>query len=348
MRHHGMERRVLRVTWALGLPVLLATAGAEAGGTATLRPAPVRLVYVRGAGADHCPDAAALRAAVAARLGYEPFQEDAPTLIVATLSRRGRGLRAQIELRDPTGEITGAREITSEQNDCAELASAATLAISIAVDPLSATRPPPAAPPPPQPEPATPPAPAKPPELATPSSSEATPVPVRKRPAPVVFRVGLGAVGALGAAPAPALGGIVDASARWRSLSLGLEGRVDAPAGMQVPGASGGKVSAMLLLGTLAPCFHYRAVAGCGLISAGALLGSNEGGGRSIRATTPFVALGGRFGVEVPIVAALSARAHVDILGTATPTTLDADGSAVWRTPPVNGALGAGLLWTFP
>jgi hypothetical protein len=60
-----------------------------------------RLTYSRGAGAADCPDVEVIRAGVAARLGYEPF--------------------------DDRGE-----------SDCLELASATELALSIAIDPSPA------------------------------------------------------------------------------------------------------------------------------------------------------------------------------------------------------------------
>src|SRR5262249_60144604 len=100
-----------------------------------------RLLYVRGAGAEHCPEPAALRAAVAERLGYEPFADDAKIVVSATLSGDGRTMRARIELRDASGEVAGSREITSRENDCAELAASAALATSIAVDPNTAIPP---------------------------------------------------------------------------------------------------------------------------------------------------------------------------------------------------------------
>jgi hypothetical protein len=337
-----MDRWVGRSAWASALSLVLVGATARAGDPPAQRSILVRLVYVRRAGAEHCPEPDALRAAVAARLGYEPFQDDAKTVVTATLSRQGRLLRAVIELRDASGALTGSREISSQENDCAELASAAALAISIAVDPKSAMRSAREArrPPPPPPEPS---AGAPPPVPAAPEQKPPPPAP--ERPDPVFFRAGLDALGVLGAAPKPAFGALLHAGVRWRALSVALEGRADAPAGIPV---ADGRVSASLFLGTIAACFHSWALVACGLVSAGALSGSNEGATASTHATTPFVSLGGRFGVEVHLIRGLYARGHFDLLGTATRTTLDVDGVPVWRTPPLDGALGAGLLWSFP
>ncbi len=158
--------------------------------------------------------------------------------------------------------------------------------------------------------------------------------------------VGLGALGTLGTAPRAAFGVTLHGGVRRGALSIALEGRADLPAAKRT--ASGGTVSSALLLGTLAPCFHRSMIVGCALVSAGALAGSSEGVTRPAQVTTPFAALGARIGVEVPLVSELSARIHADLLGGLTRTTLELDGLPVWTTPPISGALGAGLAWSFP
>ena len=52
------------------ITALVAARPASAGASA-------HLVYVRGAGAEQCPGEQAIRAAVGARLGYDPFFPDA-------------------------------------------------------------------------------------------------------------------------------------------------------------------------------------------------------------------------------------------------------------------------------
>src|SRR5437899_3138587 len=114
--------------------MLLVAAAARA------EPAPrAHLVYVRDAGAGECPDEAAMRAAVAARLGYDPFGERASLTVSVMIAPSGRGLRAQIDLLDAASEAAGSRALISARRDCVELASATVLAIAIAVDPLRAT-----------------------------------------------------------------------------------------------------------------------------------------------------------------------------------------------------------------
>jgi hypothetical protein len=49
-----------------------------------------RLVYERGPGVEHCPDQAAIREAVASRLGYDPFFPSSDKTIVARDDHRLR------------------------------------------------------------------------------------------------------------------------------------------------------------------------------------------------------------------------------------------------------------------
>ncbi|MEZ4394671.1 MAG: hypothetical protein R3A48_26660 [Polyangiales bacterium] len=163
-------RATPRRAFALGvLLVAPAAASQPRGPTAVLR-------YERGAGASTCPDAQAIRDAVAARLGYDPFRDAAPMTVRATIARHRRRLRGRVEVTHAAGAALGTREIESSHRDCAEIASALTLAVSIVIDPLSLTRP---APPPPAPPVVTPPAPPPPaPPVVTP------PAPPPPPPAP--------------------------------------------------------------------------------------------------------------------------------------------------------------------
>src|SRR5580765_3144017 len=90
----GPTGRVVRAV-GLGLPIALAAIPALAA------PPPARsakLTYSRGAGASDCPDEDVIRAGVAARLGYEPFNDGAQLLVAATVSRTGHTLEARIQI----------------------------------------------------------------------------------------------------------------------------------------------------------------------------------------------------------------------------------------------------------
>src|SRR5262245_34038263 len=106
-------------------------------------PRRAQLRYARGPGAERCPDDATLRAAVTARLGYDPFTAVADgdvTIITVAIARAGRGLRAVIDL-EARGSPAGRRVLASPRPGCDDLAPTLELAISIAIDPLSLDRP---------------------------------------------------------------------------------------------------------------------------------------------------------------------------------------------------------------
>jgi hypothetical protein len=103
-----------------------------------------RLVYEREV--PECPDESTLRNEVLARLGYDPFTQNSPRTMTASIERTRSGLRAHIVFHDPGSKGGGSRTLESTKNDCSELASAMVLAITIAIDPSSLTRPPPTMP----------------------------------------------------------------------------------------------------------------------------------------------------------------------------------------------------------
>jgi hypothetical protein len=83
--------------------------------TANLRAAGgSRLVYGRASGAAVCPDEAELRAAVRARLGYDPFFPWADqTVVVHVAARPNRRLSGKVYLVDSQGRASPEREFTT-------------------------------------------------------------------------------------------------------------------------------------------------------------------------------------------------------------------------------------------
>src|SRR6185369_17195639 len=96
------------------------------------------LEYIRTAGAEQCPDRAAVRAAVAERLGYDPFSERGGRVLRCEITRDRAGLRSQIEMFDAGGKSTGARTLTSHRGDCSDLVPALLLVLSLAAPPPGA------------------------------------------------------------------------------------------------------------------------------------------------------------------------------------------------------------------
>ena len=112
------------------LSALLFTVNAEAGGGS-------RLVYGRAPSVTSCPEESELRAAVRARLGYDPFFPWADQTVVAHVAPRpNRRLSGKVYLVDSQGRASPEREFTTTIEECNELILALSLAIVIALDPL--------------------------------------------------------------------------------------------------------------------------------------------------------------------------------------------------------------------
>jgi hypothetical protein len=316
-----------------------------------------RLAYVRGHGAEQCPDERAFRDAVETRLGYAPWSDAATRSIAVIVQQAGGALRGDVTMTDAAGAVTGTRQLTAAGNDCVELVTAMALAISIAIDPDVVFRPvpPPAAPPTAAAPGAIPsasasPRPAHVASLPLPSvlaeplpAAVAAPAPASR---PIRWHLGVSGFFAGGTSPGVTGGVAVQAGLRWTALSATLEGRADVPTTAPVTG--GGVVRAGLLAADVVPCFHLGPVAACGLGTFGALRGVGADVARPRDDATPFVALGGRLGAELRFDRTFSAGIHGDLSATLTPTTLVVDGRGVWTTPRASATLGAGVTAHFP
>jgi hypothetical protein len=166
-------------------------------------PAPVRLSLERSPGAESCPGDAELGRRVAARIGRDPFSEQATRSVEVRIQRAERHWRAEIRLLDAERRAIATREpLDSTAADCSALADAVVLAVALTIDPDAAldapsTTPPPLpAPPIPCPEVRCP----------TPRCAPCVAPAPAPEPEPEPVRAGLRAVGALGVLPAPALG----------------------------------------------------------------------------------------------------------------------------------------------
>jgi hypothetical protein len=311
-----------------------------------------RLVYSRTADAASCPGEAALRSAVAARFGYDPFFSWAKqTIVVQILRQRGHYV-ARLQLLDDQGVAHGSRELTSEQPGCSEIFEASALAVGIALDaasdavssqdPAVGAPPAPSAAPAASAQPPPPPAPAPPPPLPEP--------PVRPRPRPS-WSVFVDALGAAGSAPSPAPGVAVGAAIAVRAWSLALELRADASEGATRPASlGGGAVESSLYAAQLVPCWTISYFAICGLGVLGALEASGTDIVPSTTRTTLFAAAGARIGVEWPLPAGFGLRLHTDgLVDLHRPTlALGQDGEDdVWTAPQLAGAVGIGVAKHF-
>lgn len=339
-----------RLTFAATLLTVLGWAA-----TASASPT-ARLVYVRGEGADACPNEVEMRRAVATRLGYDPFRPIAATTLTAEITRDKGVFRGRVRLVDDAGVERGARDLESRADDCRDLTTAMALSMSIAIDPLSMTRPSrpepeeagpavvePAIPEtPPEPPPATVVAP------ASPNRGDAAARPPEDRtsmPDPPRFTLGAGGHVAAGIAPAASVGLRVSTellSSRW---SVGLEGRFDFPA--SAPSSEGGRSKTSLAGGALVPCLKVPLVWACAVL----LLAQVDAAAVEISAPRSeaffFLGAGIRLQGAIELPEGFRLRIGGDVLAQPTPFELTLNTRRVHRNSDVSAAFGIALVRIF-
>jgi hypothetical protein len=326
-----MKRRAHSAAVAL-LTAALASASSTAA--APVEKSTAHLVYDRG-DLSQCPEEAEVRDAVAARLGYDPFDPSSHTTVTAVIMRDQARLRAHIELRNPNTGASGRRELTSAQRDCTELASAMTLAISIAIDPRSLTRP--AGTPAARelPAPMVPPA-------APPPHEDVQVLPRGPTPRDGVHVVG-GGLGSLayGMTPSATVAPVLFAGVRVGRLSVRVEGRFYAPTAEEA--SPTGSVRGSILGGALSPCVHFGVGVGCAVL----LLGSFHGEGRGVdvpqEQSALYAASGLRIGLELPLARHLFVPLYAEGLVPITREELRLRDQVVWHNPAVTLAVMLGL-----
>jgi hypothetical protein len=333
-------------------------------GSATATPT-ARLVYSRSGDATSCPDEAALRRAVASRIGYDAFFPWAQRTVVAVIVRRNAAFVATVDLVDESGIDHGAHELHTE-GACADLLDAIALAIAIAIDPKTplvapvatvATierAPPPETPPeiPPQVSPPTPvPQPASEPPHVAPM--------IGPRPRAFTVEASLGGGVSLAMAPGPpAFGGTLGVALHASRFSVGVEGLFDAPSSAAARDNAPDRVSTWAAIGALVPCVFLGLVpeaparrAGfwqtllnggyaCAVAQAGALVSSGQKTSNPLARSTLWLAVGGRIGVALPVTGPLFFRVRADLLGELSPTTLTLNSIDQWKTLGVAGTVG--------
>ena len=214
--------RLRRGTRALVVGAVLASGLLLPRGASADRPS-TRFLYERGPGAESCPDEAGIRSAVAARLGFDPFRPSEATRIEASVRAEGTDLVGVVRAFDSHGAMKGERKLHAAKDSCDELSAAMAVTISILLDPHGVFAQEPARPAPPASlDPRDDPFHGdEPPPLPAPLSAPRE---------PVHFRLGIDAIGSLGAAPSAAFGGSLLVGLGYRTWSIDLEGRADLPA----------------------------------------------------------------------------------------------------------------------
>jgi hypothetical protein len=157
---------------------------------------------------------------------------------------------------------------------------------------------------------------------------------------PISVALQVGAIGGVGSVPVRSLGITGGGRARRGDMSLGIEGRADLRS--QVP-LRIGSVSTSLVVASLVPCLHLGVLAGCGLITGGALRAAGHQLEDARRVIVPYLALGARIQLAVPVAARLFLAAHADLTAPLTQTELTVDVAELWTMPPVSFVMGLGL-----
>lgn len=311
-------------------------------------PLDARLDYARDSGAAACPDEEALRSAVGAILGRDPFVPSAPRRLVAHIAREGHGFVARLEVREDGGRVSWAHP-PIPGFDCRGLVRAMATAISVHVDPAPA---PPGVPAPPPT-----------PIVVTPAAAEALPPPQADRPPQppkprdgAQLRVGLAGAADVGTMPAPAPALSAQLGVRWRLASISGEGRFLLPITSQV-GVPRVQARTWAGAGSLVPCGHLPLpldkwnVAACGLLTVGAVHAEGVDLGAGYRAgagSTLYAAAGARLSLEFPVGGPVLLRVTGDVLGSLRPARLQLnDKDDLWTGSRITGALGGGVVADF-
>jgi hypothetical protein len=314
-------------------------------------PIETRLDYARASGAEACPDEEALRSAVGAILGRDPFVPIAPRRLVAHIAREGHGFVARLEVREDGGSVSWAHP-PIPGFDCRGLVRAMATAISVHVDPA------PAPPGVPASQPTVivvAPAPTEAPQPPQPDRPHLPPT----QPSPhdgAKLRVGLGGAVEVGTMPAAAPALSMQLGARWRLASISGEGRFLLPVTSDL-GPQGVQARTWAGGGSLVPCGHIPLpldkwnVALCGLLTVGAVHAEGVDLGAGYRAgagSTLYAAAGARLSLEFPVGGPVLLRVTGDVLGGLRPARLQInDKDDLWTGARLTGALGGGVVADF-
>jgi hypothetical protein len=307
-----------------------------------------RLEYTRDATAMHCPEAEALRDAVAGRLGYPVFEPSAEARIVrVAITRAGSGLRAEVEVHAADGAVLGARALSSAGVQCQELASTLVLSIVMALDPLvlGAGNPNGPALASPQAESTTAAACAAP--AACPTCVPSV-VPTQDHAGRSFAHVALGGAALVGAVPSLTAGAMLEVGINVEHVGLAVSGLVDLGAGTSSSG--GAEVRAQRSVMEVAACGRRLPERGldwgaCVLGSLGVLRGSR--GDAADHDRTVAASLGLRPFVELPLYGRWWARAQGELAINLERTSLMVGDQVAWRTPLLWGSLGLALVMRF-
>jgi hypothetical protein len=275
-----------------------------------------------------CPDEAALRRLIAARVGHDPFVDDGEALVTVRL-KAGPPVLGEVLLESPRGAAPRRKSLSG--TDCASLLNSVAITVALTVDPLLRPAPAPSLPPPvvdaaeapvqaPAPGPYEKQAPAAPPSTMSASLS-------------------VGASVNLGLAPLAQPTLRLEGRLHGSLWSVGLEGRFAWP----VTGAlTEGSLTTSAVLAAVVPCLTWKWLSGCADVSAGALRLEGLELSAARAATVFHASVGLRAVVAVPLGERLRLGVMAEGQVPLTRASALVGTTRVWTVSPVGGGLG---LW---
>lgn len=367
-RAHGAPhaRRLGKLTWRAALASTLAALVAQlAAAPIRADPGPprdhVRLELTRGPGAERCPDERRLRAETARRMGFDPFDAEAPLALTASIEQEQGELIASMYLRDRSGRVLWADGYRT-RGDCETLVSTMALSIAVQLDDAGKRTSP-------QAMPAAREGPAAPEEEACSAERPCAvqPAPPRKAPSarellpvrapspsgggPVAaerFRwaIGAGATLAMGLTPGVAVGPTLSVTGRWPAWSVALEARGLSSLSTEVESV---RMTTSALTSNTALCLHRHVVFACAVGELGMLRAVPEVP-ISPESQLKFRAgIGARAGVLCPLSESLAGYGYADVvqhvidISFLRHETIPESERTLWAAPAVGVVLGLGL-----
>lgn len=283
----------------------------------------------------------ALASGVAARLGYDPFDDAATdSVTVHVLRRSSSSLSARVAIAHGT-ERGGQRDL--QAHSCDELRDLVELTIALALDPLAGTA---------QHTISSQPAPL-PPQIAAPTpppppASREVYVYIEAPPAPhSVAHASVGATLNLstGIAPAPSFGIGLLTGLMWEHFGFLLEVRGDISASKQF---AGGTASASDFVAAVFGCVRLSAVHVCVGARGGAQWNRGDGYSRDLSFSSASASLALRASYNIAVSSHWDLALGLEVAGALTRTTFLVDETAVWTTPPIALGVSLGPIYRFP
>lgn len=321
--------------------ILILDLGAQLNGVQAQDHARAWLGITNPASDPECVVPTSLASGVAARLGYDPFDDAATDSVsVRVVRRSGSSLAARVALTHGT-ESGGERDL--QAHSCDELRELVELTVALALDPLAGTgqRTPPS-----QPAPVPPPvdAPTAPPPAAPREVYVYIEAPLEPRS---VVHASVGATVNLstGIAPAPSFGLGLLTGLMWEHFGLLLEVRGDISASKQF---AGGTASASDFTAALFGCVRLSTVHVCVGARGGAQWNRGDGFSKDLSFSSASASLLLRASYNIEVSSRWDLALGLEVAGALTRTTLLVDETAVWTTPPIALGVSLGPIYRFP